>query len=68
MNDKIKEISDQRRKKKTVSMEDAIKRAAQHIRNVGGDKLMEPEGFVSGGDMRKILEEDENDDCHEKRD
>ena len=68
MSNKIKQISDQRRKKKPVSVADAIKRAAQHIRNVGADKLEEPEALASGGDMRKILEEDEDDDCHDKRD
>ena len=55
MSDKIKQISDQRRKKKTVSIEDAIKRAAQHIRNVGADKIEEPDALVSG-DMKKFLE------------
>lgn len=55
MSDKIKQISDQRRKKKNVSIEDAIKRAAQHIRNVGADKIEEPDALASG-DMKKFLE------------
>ena len=64
MSDKIKQIGDQRRKKKPVSIEDAIKRAAQHIRNTGADKLEEPEAFVSG-DMKKFLEQP---DIYEKGD
>ena len=65
MSDKIKQISDQRRKKKSVSIEDAIKRAAQHIRNIGADKLEEPEVLASG-DMRKIFKKEEDDDCDDK--
>lgn len=69
MSDKIKHITDQRRKKNPGSVADAIKRAKQHIRNVGAEDLKEPEGF-SSGDMKKFLEnpdvEDEGDDCNGK--
>jgi len=56
MNDKIKQINQQRSKKKPGSIEDAIKRAKQHIRNVDAENLEEPEGFASG-DMKKFLED-----------
>ena len=64
MSDKIKQISEQRRKKKPGSIADAIKRAKQHIRNVGADNLEEPEGFASG-DMKKFLEDP---DAYEQED
>jgi hypothetical protein len=57
-----KKMGDIRKKNKPRSMEEAARRAAQHIRNVGADKLKEPDGFASGGDMRKILEEKDDDD------
>jgi hypothetical protein len=70
MSDKIKHIADERRKKNTGSVADAIKRAKQHIRNVGAEDLQEPEGFASG-DMKRFLEnpdvEDEGDNCDERK-
>lgn len=66
MSDKIKHLGDIRRKKSASSVADAIKRAKQHIRNVGAEDLKEPKGFASG-DMKKFLEspdaDDEGDDC-----
>lgn len=66
-----KKVDDIHKKAKPRSMEEAARRAAQHIRNIGADKLIEPEGFASGGDMRKILEEideEENKDgCDDKK-
>ncbi len=61
MNDKIKHLSDQARKNKSDSIEDAIKRAKQHIRNRKAEDLEEPEGFASG-DMKKFLDEQEEKD------
>ena len=43
---------------RTGSISDAIKRAKQHIRNVGAEDLQEPDGFASG-DMKKFLEDPE---------
>ncbi len=57
-NEKIKHLSDKQREKNAGSIKDAIKRAKQHIRNVGADDLDEPEGFASG-DMKKFLENPE---------
>ncbi|MFV1872122.1 MAG: hypothetical protein ACMZ64_02180 [Oleiphilus sp.] len=62
--EKIKHLSDKQREKNSGSIKDAIKRAKQHIRNVGADDLEEPEGFASG-DMKKYLE---NPDAYEKED
>tara|TARA_R110000868_G_scaffold231546_1_gene484960 strand:+ start:342 stop:563 length:222 start_codon:yes stop_codon:yes gene_type:complete len=62
--DKIKHLSDKQREKNGGSIKDAIKRAKQHIRNVGAGDLDEPEGFASG-DMKKFLE---NPDEYEKED
>ena len=62
--EKIKHLSDEQRKKSGGSIKDAIRRAKQHIRNVGADELEEPEGFASG-DLKKFLE---NPDEHEKED
>lgn len=59
MNKKAENI---RKNKKSRTPEEAARRAAQHIRNVGADKLKEPEGFASGGDMRKTLDEIEEDE------
>ncbi|BFM13304.1 hypothetical protein R50072_34570 [Simiduia litorea] len=56
MSEKIKHIRDAQ--KKTGSISDAIKRAKQHIRNVGAEDLQEPDGFASG-DMKKFLEDPE---------
>lgn len=56
MNDKIRHISDQADKNKSSSLESAIMRAKQHIRNRTPDGLDEPEGFASG-DMKKHLDE-----------
>lgn len=58
----IEHLSDKQRKKNSGSIKDAIRRAKQHIRNVGADDLEEPEGFASG-DMKKFLE---NPDEYEK--
>lgn len=54
MVNKVSRISEERRKK-TDSIAEAIKRAKQHIRNVGAEGLQEPEGVVSG-DMNEFLE------------
>lgn len=62
--DNLKHLSDKQRKENGGSIKDAIKRAKQHIRNVGADDLEEPEGFASG-DMKKFLE---NPDEYEKED
>ena len=63
MSDKeIKHLSDKQHEKNGSSIKDAIKRAKQHIRNVGADDLEEPEGFASGN-MKKFLE---NPDGYEK--
>lgn len=62
--DNIKYLSDKQRKENGGSIKDAIKRAQQHVRNVGADDLEEPEGFASG-DMKKFLENPEN---YEKED
>ncbi len=69
MSDNIKSINQQRNKKKPGSIEDAINKARQQIRNVGAEDLEEPEGLVSG-DMKKFLEdparyEQEDDDERE---
>lgn len=67
MNDNVEHLSDQRCKKDSKSIKDAIKRAKQHVRNVGAEQLVEPEGFASG-DMKKFVndpegyEKDNNDD------
>jgi len=70
MIDNIEDMRDHKRKKKPRTMKEAAQAAAQHIRNIGADKLKEPEGFASGGDMRKILEQadkDEDKDCDKDR-
>lgn len=59
---KIEHISDSQRAKGSDTIKDAIRRAKQHIRNVGAENLEEPEGFASG-DMKKFLE---NPDEYEK--
>lgn len=61
MSEKVKHISDA---KKKGSISDAIRRAKQHIRNVGAEDIAEPEGFASG-DMKKFLEDPES---YEKED
>lgn len=53
MSDKVKQLNDKRRKHKGECVEDAIKRAKLHIRNIGAENLEEPEGFASG-DMDKL--------------
>lgn len=62
MGEKIKHISDAKKKKGSIS--DAIRRAKQHIRNVGAEDTSEPDGFASG-DMKKFLEDPES---YEKED
>ena len=57
MSEKVEDLRDHRRKKKPRTMKEAAQAAAQHIRNIEADKLNEPEGFASGGDMRKIIEQ-----------
>ncbi|WP_444995439.1 hypothetical protein [Aliikangiella sp. IMCC44359] len=64
MSNKVKSINQQRNKKKQTSIADAIKRAKQHIRNVGAEDLEEPDGLASG-DMKKFLEDP---DLYEKDD
>lgn len=54
--EKIKLLSDKQREKNGPSIKDAIRRAKQHIRNLGADKQEEPEGLVSG-DMKKFLDD-----------
>lgn len=70
MSDNIKDMRDHRRKKNPQTMKEAAEAAAQYIRNIGADKIKEPEGFASGGDMRKILEQadkDEDKGCDKDR-
>ena len=51
----VKHLSDKQRKKDGGSIKNAIRRAKQHIRNVGANEAEEPEGFASG-DMNGFLE------------
>lgn len=62
MSEKVKHINDGKKEKGTIS--DAIRRAKQHIRNVGAEDIPEPDGFASG-DMEKFLEDPES---YEKED
>lgn len=64
MSDKIRRISEQRSRKKANSIALAIRRAAQHIHNVGVYKFEEQEALASG-DMKKFLE---NPDVNKKDD
>jgi hypothetical protein len=61
-NEKVKSLAEKRGEKQTETIQDAIKRAKQLIRNNNAENLEEPEGFASG-DMKKFLS---NPDEHEK--
>lgn len=58
MSANIRRISDHRRKKKPLSIEEAVRAAAQHARNVSANDLDEPQGLASG-DMEKFLKDPE---------
>ncbi|WP_020410566.1 hypothetical protein [Hahella ganghwensis] len=67
--DNVKHLND-KREINDDSISDAIKRAKQHIRNIGAEDLAEPEGLASG-DMKKFLENPdayEKDGCDEQED
>lgn len=53
--EKIKVLSEKQRAKSGNPIRDAIKRAKQHVRNVGAEGLDEPESFTSG-DMKRFIE------------
>lgn len=63
-NDKVKSLAEKRSEKQTETIQDAIKRAKQLIRNNNAESLEEPEGLTSG-DMKKFLS---NPDEYEKDD
>lgn len=54
-------LNEHRRKKSPQTLEEAIRIAAQSLRNQGAGDLEEPRGLASGGDMKKILEEADDD-------
>ena len=63
-NNKVKSLAEKRNEKQTETIQDAIKRAKQLIRNNNAENLEEPEGLASG-DMKKFLN---NPDEYEKDD
>jgi hypothetical protein len=53
-NEKVKSLGEKRGEKKSETIQDAVKRAKQLIRNNNAENLEEPEGLASG-DMKKFL-------------
>jgi hypothetical protein len=53
-NEKVKSLAEMRTEKQTETIQDAIKRAKQLIRNNNANNLEEPEGLASG-DMKNFL-------------
>jgi len=65
--EKVKSLAKTRGKKQTETIQDAIRRAKQLIRNNNAENIEEPEGLASG-DMNKFInnpEEYEKDDKDE---
>ncbi|CCU72369.1 hypothetical protein [Thalassolituus oleivorans] len=66
-NEKVKSVAEKRSEMKAETIQGAIKRTKQLIRNNNADNLEEPEGLASG-DMKKFLsgpdeyEKDDKDD------
>ena len=52
-NKKVKSLAEKRTEKQTETIQDAVKRAKQLIRNNNAENLEEPEGLASG-DMKKF--------------
>ena len=63
-NEKVKSLAEKRSEKQTETIQDAIKRAKQFIRNNDAENIEEPEGLASG-DMKKFLNDP---DEYEKED
>lgn len=63
-NEKVKSLAEKRSEKQTETIQDAIKRAKQLIRNNNAEHIEEPEGLASG-DMKKFLSDP---DEYEKED
>ncbi|WP_369983873.1 hypothetical protein [Thalassolituus sp.] len=53
-NDKVKSLAEKRSERQTETIQGAIKRAKQLIRNNNAENLEEPEGLASG-DMKRLL-------------
>lgn len=66
MSNKIEQLSKHRRKKSPQSIEGAIKRAKQHMRNLNIEDLDEPEGLASGGNMNEFAKDPEAYDKKER--
>lgn len=63
-NEKVKSLAEKRSEKQTETIQDAIKRAKQLIRNNNAENIEEPGGLASG-DMKKFLSDP---DEYEKED
>ena len=61
-NEKVKSLAEKRAEKQTETIQDAVKRAKQLIRNNNAEHIEEPERLASG-DMKKFLR---NPDEYEK--
>ena len=61
-NEKVKSLAEKRSEKQTETIQDAVKRAKQLIRNNNAENLEEPKGLASG-DIKKFLS---NPDEYEK--
>jgi len=68
MSEKVENLNEHRRKKKPVSIKDAVQIASQHVRNIVPDDLEEPKGLASGDDMNKTLEEDKGEEDKDEKD
>ena len=67
-NEKVKSLAEKRNEKQTETIQDAVKRAKQLIRNNNAENLEEPE-WLASGDMKRLLkgpDEYEKDDKDER--
>jgi len=62
MSNNIESLSAERNKRKTRSLESSAEAAARTFLDKIPDDLKEPESFASGGDMAKILDEEDEED------
>jgi hypothetical protein len=64
-NEKVKSLAEKRTEKQTETIQNAVKRAKQLIRNNNAENLEEPEGLASG-DMKKFLSDPDEYDKDDK--
>jgi hypothetical protein len=60
MSKKVTSITEHKQRKKPVPTREVVRSMAQRLKKLSDEAPPEPKGFASGGDMSKILQEEDD--------